>query len=381
MNSDQASRQTLHKFILNLIACSSLIFLPGCSKDTEEKVEIVRPVRAMQVTDMAQFRQRRFPGIARATQEIDLSFRVSGRMITRPVDVGDNVKTGDLVARIDPREYEIELNNVKGQLEKARANARRAQSEFEREMRIYQQDPGATSQVAVERKQAQRDQAFAEVKSLEAAVAAAKDRLSYTYLRAPFDGRVVNTYRENFDDVLAKQAIVRIIDNSRIEMIVNVPESLISLVPEVKNIEVVFDPFPGRKIPAAIKEIGTEASATTRTYPVTLIMNQPEDIEILPGMAGKASGEPPTDKTDLVPSSRQVPLTAILSLEDINKTFVWVIDKESKTVSRREVKTGRLTDTGIIITEGLNTGEWIATAGVHYLREGMEVKILEEQAE
>ena len=212
-------------------------------------------------------------------------------------------------------------------------------------------------------------------------MAAAADRLSYTYLKAPFDGTVVNTYVENFDDVLAKQAIVRILDNSAIEMVINIPESLISLAPEAKNIEVVFDAFPDRVIPAEIKEIGTEASSTTRTYPVTLIMDQPEDIKILPGMAGKASGEPPTSDTSKIPIGKPVPLTAILSLEDINKTYVWVIDQQTSTVSKREVKTGKLTDTGIMITEGLDSDEWIAIAGVNYLRDGMEVRILDEKAE
>lgn len=380
MNPDKESAKT-PGYLATLTLVCLLLFGGACSKEQAEEKKIIRPVRAMQVTDLTQFRLRQFPGIAKATQEIDLSFRVAGRLIARPVNIGDVVKTGDLVARIDPRDYEIELENIKGQLDKARANAKRAQSEFDREMRIFNQDPGATSQLAVERKEAQRDQARAEVKSLEAAVAAAEDRLSYTYLKAPFDGTVVNTYVENFDDVLAKQAIVRILDNSSIEMIINIPEGLISLAPEAKNIEVVFDAFPDRVIPAEIKEIGTEASTTTRTYPVTLIMDQPEDIKILPGMAGKASGEPPTDDTSKIPIGKPVPLTAILSLEDINKTYVWVINQQTSTVSKREVKTGNLTDTGIMITEGLDSGEWIAIAGVHYLRDGMEVRILDKKAE
>lgn len=380
MNSDKESAKTRGYLALSTLICL-LLFSGACSKEQAEEKKIIRPVKAMQVTDLTQFRLRQFPGIAKATQEIDLSFRVAGRLIARPVNIGDVVKTGDLVARIDPRDYEVELENIKGQLEKARANAKRAQSEFDREMRILKQDPGATSQVAVERKEALRDQARADVKSLEAAVAAAEDRLSYTYLRVPFDGTVVNTYVENFDDVLAKQAIVRILDNSSIEMVINIPESLISLAPEAKNIEVVFDAFPDRIIPAEIKEIGTEASATTRTYPVTLMMDQPEDIKILPGMAGKASGEPPTGDTSKIPIGKPVPLTAILSLDDINKTYVWVIDQQTSTVSKREVKTGKLTDTGIMITEGLDSDEWIAIAGVHYLRDGMEVRILDEKAE
>jgi RND family efflux transporter MFP subunit len=261
------------------------------------------------------------------------------------------------------------------------ANLKRAQSEFDREMRILEQDAGATSQTAVDRKRSQRDQARADIKSLQASVASAKDQLNYTYLKAPFDGVVVSTYVKNFEFVQAKEPIVRIVDNSRIEMVINIPESLISMAPQAKNIEVIFDPFPDIKIPAEIKEIGTEASRTTRTYPVTLIMDQPEDINILPGMAGKASGEPDTDDMSNLAIGKQVPFTAILSPDDIEKTYVWIINEQSKTVSKREVTTGKLTDTGIMVINGLEAGEWIATAGVNYLREGMEVRILEEKAE
>jgi RND family efflux transporter MFP subunit len=364
-----------------LLVLPLALFLLACEKEQLEEKKIIRPVRAMKVSDVVQFRQRQFPGSATATQEVDLSFRVSGPLITFPVNIGDTVKAGDVVARIDPRDFEVNLNNVRGQLDKAKANAKRAQSEFDREMRILEQDAGATSQTAVDRKESQRDQARADIKSLQASVASAKDQLNYTYLKAPFDGVVVSTYVENFEDVQAKQALVRIIDNSRIEMVISIPESLIALAPQAKNIEVIFDSFPDRKIPAEIKEIGNEASRTTRTYPVTLIMDQPEDINILPGMAGKASGQPDTDDMSKLATGKQVPLMAILSPDDIEKTYVWIIDEQAKTVSKREVTTGKLTDTGIMVTDGLEAGEWIATAGVNYLREGMTVRILAETAE
>ena len=138
-----------------------------------------------------------------------------------------------------------------------------------------------------------------------------------------------------------------------------------------------FDTFPDREIPAKIKEIGKEASQTTRTYPVTLIMDQPKDMKILPGMAGKtvrAEGGLPDDANN---AGIEVPVSATFSPDETDKAYLWVIDEQTKTVSRREVKTGKLTDRGIMITNGLISGEWIATAGVHYLREGQQVRILQ----
>ena len=369
---------------LNLKLISSFLFiflfsLQGCEKEEVAEKKIIRPVMAMKVVEEVQFRLRQFPGTAKATQEIDLSFRVSGPLITLPVDIGDEVSTGDVVARIDPRDYEVRLRSARGELNEAIAIMKRAEADYKRVKNIFEIDPGAISQISVDNALQARDSARAKVDALTASVTTTKDQLSYTHLKAPFDGIVVNKYVENFQDVRAKQAVVRIIDDSHIEMIISIPENLIALAGAAINIEVVFDPFPDRKIPAEIKEIGKEASRTTRTYPVTLIMEQPDDINILPGMAGKATGEAPKD-TSLLPEGKPVPVSAIFSPDDIDKTYVWIIDEDSKQVSKQEVTTGRLSNTGIFITDGLETGVWIAVAGVHYLREGMEVRILEEKA-
>lgn len=361
---------------LGLFASLSMLLLMGCGEEAAPEKTVVRPVKAMKVSDVEGFRQRQFPGRAKGTQEVDLAFRVSGPLITRDVDVGSVVKTGDVVARIDPRDFQNNLRNVQGQLDQVNATVKRAQADYDRLVRIFEQDPGATSERAIDRAREQRDSARASIKSLKASVAAAKDQLSYTYLKAPFEGTVVSTYVENFQNVRAKQSILRLVDASRIEMVVNVPESMISLVPMVENIIVVFDPFPDRQISAQIMEIGTEASAATRTYPVTLIMDQPDGIKILPGMAGKASGKP-LGKDMAAKAGVEVPLAATFSPAEIEKTYVWVIDEAAQTVHRREVETGELTDRGIKILDGLKPGEWIAKAGVHYLQEGQKIKILE----
>lgn len=361
---------------LGLFASLSMLLLMGCGEEAAPEKTVVRPVKAMKVSDVEGFRKRQFPGRAKGTQEVDLAFRVSGPLITRDVDVGSVVKTGDVVARIDPRDFQNNLRNVQGQLDQVNATVKRAQADYDRLVRIFEQDPGATSERAIDRAREQRDSARASIKSLKASVAAAKDQLSYTYLKAPFEGTVVSTYVENFQNVRAKQSILRLVDASRIEMVINVPESMISLVPMLEDVVVVFDPFPDTKIPAQIKEIGTEATATTRTYPVTLIMDQPDGIKILPGMAGKASGKP-LGKDMAAKAGVEVPLAATFSPAEIEKTYVWVIDEAAQTVHRREVETGELTDRGIKILDGLKPGEWIAKAGVHYLQEGQKIKILE----
>ena len=375
MDPAALARVTRGKPLLALLAVVALLAILGCGKEETAQKEVVRPVRAMKIGDATAAETRSFPGRAKATQELDLSFRVAGPLITRPVKVGDGVSQGDIVARIDPRDFEVELSNVKAQLEQSKAVLQRAAADYRRLQSIFKTDPGATSEAAIDEARANRDRAKANVDSLKASVTSAEDQLSYTYLRAPFDGTVVATYVENFEDVRAKQAIIRLLDDSQIEMVVNIPESLISLSPYVTSVYVVFDAFPNHELTAKLKEVGTEASATTRTYPVTLIMDQPDDIKILAGMAGK------TVRADIdVPEERriagfEVPVAATFVAE--GKSYVWIIDEQTKTVSKREVTTGELTDFGIKILTGVDAGEWIATAGVNYLREGQQVRLLD----
>jgi RND family efflux transporter MFP subunit len=160
-------------------------------------------------------------------------------------------------------------------------------------------------------------------------------------------------------------------------MVISIPETLISYVPDVTNVRVTFDSFPEDAIPAEVKEISSEASESTRTYPVTLIMDQPDAFKILPGMAGKATGDPPAD---FRPTAAVVPVAAVFSREGTPESYVWVIDESTLTVHRREVTVGELTDHGVQIKAGLEPGEWIATAGVFYLLEGRQVRILDERA-
>lgn len=352
----------------------------GCQEKTPPK-ETIRMVRALKVSDPAEFAKRWFPGQARATQEVDLSFRVAGPLIERPINVGDEVPKGQELARIDPRDFEVVLRNAQGQLEQEQAVLKRAEADYERIVRIKKQDPGAVAQISVDRARQLVDSSQASIRSLQATVADAKNFLSYTYLEAPFDGIITATYVDNYQFVRARQPVARLIDHSQIEMIVNIPENLIHHADYLKAAGKVFivrfDPFPDRKFEAEIKEIGKEPSRTTRTYPVTLIMDQPEDIKILPGMAGKAT------RVVAVPDMKDqsgivIPETAVFSPENSDTTYVWVIDDQAKTVNKRQVKVGELLDTGIAITDGLTPSEWIATAGVHYLQEGQQVRILSE---
>ncbi|MBW2688504.1 MAG: efflux RND transporter periplasmic adaptor subunit [Deltaproteobacteria bacterium] len=359
---------------------SILLALVACGEKEEIKKDVIRPIRSMKIAELEPFAGRSFPGMATATQEANVSFRVAGTVDKIPVDVGDEVKRGTLLARLDPKDYKVELNYAKAQLLKAISGLELADSEYARVDRIYKKDPGAVSKSMVDVRKAQLDSARAQVTSAKAAVERAKDSLSYTYLKAPYAGVVVEKFVEQFEDVQAKESIIRVLDNSSIEFTIQVPETLMEHVDmiRVKGAYVVFDTHPGVEVQAKVKEVGNEASKTTRTYPVTLIMDQPEDFKILPGMAGKAKG----DKEAIAEISNQVglvgfliPMTATFA-GDTGKTFVWVVNQDNMQVNKREVTLIKMSEVGAMVT-GVKVGETIATAGANLLIEGQQVRILE----
>jgi RND family efflux transporter MFP subunit len=344
------------------ILLASAVLLASCEQPVPEPKPI-RPVRAMTLGDVEAFSSRSFPGRAEATREVNLAFEVSGKLVGRPVEVGDVVTEGQVLARLDPRDFQNALDA---------AQARLAQAEAFRDRIAQAAKTGAVAQQDLTDAQAAYDVASAEVNIQQKA-------LADTELQAPFTGTIAATFVENFQNVQAKQAILRLLDTSRIEMTVDIPESLISNVQYVRAITVEFDAFPGLSVPATIKEVGAEATLTTRTYPVTAIMDQPEGYEILPGMAGVATGEAELPG-GTVYVGFEIPATALFQHED--QDCVWALDPDDEelyTARRMPVEIGVLTALGVRV-KGLEPGLILATAGVHSLREGQQVRLLSDDA-
>ena len=405
------------------------VFLIACEKKVEEKAEpkVVRPIKMMSVASTRDALQRRFPGRVRASMRVELAFRVQGPLIELPVEEGKRVKEGDLIARIDPRDYDANYRTIQGGLANAKATLKAmrqarpedirrlqanlnqskaalklAQAQYDRVMRIKTADPGAVSQgmidKAVEKKE--RSEASlnktkeelrigkigarpediqakeAEIKSLKAQVDFAKLQLDYTTLKAPFSGVVSRRYVDNFQDVRAKQQIVSLDDISSVEILVDVPEIIMANVREGGAGDAVaeFAAAPGKQYPMTIKEYATRADPKTQTYQVVFRMPQPDDINVLPGMTATVTGSP--RRREQTKEIFVVPAIAVVA-DAAGNPFVWIVDKETMKVSQRPVKTGDLTGTDSIqIPEGLKSGEVIAVSGVSRLREGMQVSDL-----
>ncbi|MFG0284203.1 MAG: efflux RND transporter periplasmic adaptor subunit [Phycisphaerales bacterium JB039] len=340
---------------------------PGCEQAPPAEA-VVRPVHAMRLTGSVAQEGRRFPGQARAVQEVDLSFRVDGDLIEFPVDVGDQVEAGQMVARLDPRDFGGNITELEASVALAAANLAAAEDDLQRTQRAF--DSAAATEFELTATREARNAAAAQVAAAEARLGGARDALNYATLRAPYAGNVTAEYVDNFQHITAGQPILRILDDSRIEMVVYVPEHLMSAGPTSMEVRCQFEAFPDLVLEAELKEVGTEADPVTRTYPITVIMDQPEGARILPGMTGHAWSAQAPPGTD-AGAGFIVPLSALAEGAD-GARFVWLIGEDGA-VSRRDVEVGALVLGGVRI-KGVAEGEVIATAGAAFLAAGQRVK-------
>lgn len=366
-------KKSINVYVPYLICITALLFLQSC-KEPPAKEPPPKPVRAMRIGDPENLSQRAFPGRAEAAQEATLSFRVSGQLLTRAVNVGDKVKKDAVLAQLDPADFRNAWSVARGELAKAEAALEDAAADYARAINVQKEDPGAISQQAVDRAKAARSVMLASRDSAQAAVDLAQDRLNYTLLKAPFSGEVVATYVEAFETVVAKQPVIRLLNRDTIEFKIDVPETLIGYSGQVASANVRFDVQPDILIPAIVKEVGREASRGTRTYPVTLKLQPTDKFEVLPGMAGSASIQvkPSGDAAEM---GTEIPAAALFSGEDKKQSFVWIV--ADNTLQKRQVTVGLPSDFGVRIKSGLSRGEWIVVAGVHSLREGQSVRVID----
>jgi RND family efflux transporter MFP subunit len=295
-----------------------------------------------------------------ASSQVNLSFRRGGPLVELNVEEGDKVRKGQVLARIDPRDFQLALNAARAAYESAEADFRRFSALYEKQ---------GISATRMDQVRAAREVALSAMRE-------AKARLDDTYLRAPFDGEVGAVFVENFTDVLLKIPVLSLVDVSALEIIVDAPEAGVATFDRstVGRIVAKFAAAPEKEFDLNLKQIASQADPRTRTYRTELLMTQPEGLNVLPGMTVSVTVYP----SDTTKARVVVPAKAVLAEADGQK-IVWVIDSETLRTHRREVTVGSVTGTGgIEIHSGLQGGERIATTGMNQLQEDMEIRLLEE---
>jgi len=365
----KSSRNVKIVGLVLMIGAVISVFFMDWKKELPEEPPLIRPLKTMVIGSSFAASGRKYPGKVRAVQSADMAFEVSGRLIERPVNKGDIVKEGQLLARLDPSDYKQDLESVKAELARVRAHRDRIRKAAEK---------NAVSKQDVSNAEAAFDMAQAQVKIKAKA-------LDDTYLRAKFGGRVANTLVENFENVRAKQTILVIQDISSMEIDIHVPEERIALAKEKKppsfKFMASFDYLPEREFEITIKEFATEADPKTQTYAVTFSMHSPEDVNILPGMTATVKEYRQAAEEGV--SSYAVPIDGV-PVDGLGNYYVWLLKKEAEniyTVHRTDVEVGDMIGDSIQILKGLKKGDRIAMAGVHYLQEGHQVRLLESRAE
>jgi RND family efflux transporter MFP subunit len=340
-----------------------VIALGGCGKKEEEAgAAVVRPIETV-ILGGGESGRYYFPGTVQAANRAEIAFRVPGQIIELPVNEGDNLRKGQLIARLDPRDYDVALREARAAYDKAAADA-------ERYKRLYERD--AIPLADLELRQAQRDVA-------EAHYDQASLNLGYATLGAPYDGWVGRKYVENFEDVQAKQAVVSLQSLDRLEIYVDVPEYLMATARDHRGTDFVvrFGASGDTEFPITVKEFSAQADIRTQTFQITFSMKPPEGITVLPGMTGQVIMIDKEDDDQTEVTDFAVPSFAVVADAD-GEPYVWIVDPEAMTVSKRQVKLGRVAGKDQIwITEGVSEGERIAAAGVHHLQEGMQVRLME----
>lgn len=336
--------------------------LAGCTTEAAiPERETVRPVKVTVLTAPDQVQTLRYPGRVRASREVDLSFRVSGPLVDLPVRPGQAVKRGQVIARIDPRDFRHRLN-------KAQAAYTQAHNQYRRYKNLLEEN--AVSRSAYET--SERTWLQAKV-AFEEARAALRD----TTLRAPFSGTVAVTYVERYQEVLAKQPILSLQNVTRLEVEVQIPEQDVASRNRKLDfdLQVTLDAVPGRLLPAKLKEFTTQADPRTQTFTVTVALERPKGLNILPGMTAELVVRIKGGLHSTRPAGYLVPVEAVVA-DGRDGSFVWRLERKTMTVHRSPVTLGRMSDKGLYLTSGVEVGQIIVTAGVHHLREGMEVSVL-----
>ena len=363
MRSQNHTYPRARRALLASLAVACTVMLSGgCEPQPPEQVSVVRPVKMLTIEGPGAVQQREYPATVKATQQADMGFEVPGRIVEFLVKEGQIVESGEVLARLDDRDYQAEL-------EKAKANQRKALADLNRSLSIYRQDKGAISTATIE-----SDRRAKEV--TDAALAQAEKAVEDTVLRAPFDGYMARKLVEDFANVQAKEPVLILQDISQLEVEVSVPERDIAggmpkqtpeKITERVEPEVSISSIPDRSFPARVKEFATTADPTTRTFQVRLIFDRPGDISILPGMTARV-------RANVVKQGGiRIPLTATQS-DAQHKAFVWKVDSDNMTVSRAAIELGDMRGSEVDVASGLERGDIIAISGLQQLEEGMQVR-------
>jgi RND family efflux transporter MFP subunit len=324
----------------------------------------VRPVQVQRVTFAPANENREFPGVVRARYETDLGFRVAGKMVARLVNAGDRVRTGDVVALLDPRDLQLQVESAEAELTAATSNLAQATSDELRYQSLRVRGYAAVADY--ERKKAAKDEAEGRMERARRALDLARNQLAYADLKADADGVITTTLAEPGQVVALGQAVARLAHRGEMEALVALPETRLAEARQ-SDASVRLWSDPDRQFSAQLRELSPQADATTRTYAARFTIENPDDTVAL-GMTANVVLSHPADAM-----VAKVPLAAILNRG--TGPTVYRVD-DTGVLERRPVTVSSFNEVVALVTSGLDDGDQIVTLGVQMLQAGEKVRAI-----
>jgi len=349
---------------LPLTGLLALAMLVGCDDKSSPQPDI-RPVRTLTVQPGASAELTTLTGEIKARYESDLGFRIDGKIVERPVDIGSVVHKGDVLARLDPQPRQQDFQAAKAEAVAAQAILVKDQAAEARQAQLLKD--GYTPRAAYDTAVANLKASQSQVEATAARMKQAEDNLGYTRLVADADG-VITAVSANIGQVVSPgQVVVRLAEPREREAAFNVSDTILAAAPKNVPVTVTLLSDPAIKVEGAVRYVAPQADATTRTYEVRV------SLPVAPSamrLGATVTGSVPLDRGGGV----ELPGSALFERD--GKPAVWVVDPKSSTVSLRAISVGRYTGDEVLVSGGVSKGEIVVTAGVQKLISGQAVRLL-----
>lgn len=345
--------------------------LGACEKEVSKPVERIRAVKTIVVEDVASDQLRKFPGTVEPVDSSKISFEVEGIIQTINVDVGDRFKKNDVLAVLDKRPFELNVESARAALSRTEAQLKEKKSAYERERRIQKEDSGATTQKAVEQAQAAYESQTQNISYSQAQLDLAERDLANAELKGPFDGTVSARFTEVSEIAAKGIPVLEVYAEISMQVAVSVPEQMINNIHTGLKGQVLLVNRPTAPYDAVVSEVGSSAT-TANAFPVKAVISD-ADEQVRPGMTAEL--QLVFSDTELQ-SAFLIPVSAFIPGIKKNDHEVYLYDTKGSTVRKQAVKTKGIQGNQMAVIQGIASGDVIVVAGVPFLSDGQKVKLL-----
>jgi membrane fusion protein, multidrug efflux system len=351
--------------MMALAAIAAALLLTACQKETDTAAPAARPVRTVTVAKSSAGVPLSFTGRIEAEDEVALAFRISGRLLENSGKLGDRVQPGQLIARLESQNELNTLRQAQAALAAAQGQLTQARNHFVRQETLLAQ--GWTTRANFDQATQAQQTAQSQVDAAEAQLKTAHDLVSFTELKADAPGVITTVGPAAGEVVQAGQMVVRLARKDGRDAVFDVPAQVIRSAPSDPQVTVSLTDDPTVTAHGRIREVAAQANAVTRTFEVKVGLTEPPPAMRL---GATVVGRLETDAVPII----EIPATALTRANQ--QPAVWIVDPSSRTVSIRNVDVLRFEQAQVVVSQGLDTGEIVVTAGVQALHPGQKIRLL-----